>query len=122
MAISFQTRGKWQVVCIKGRIDSFNYQREISGKLASALDGKPPFVALDLHKAQFLSLPTIKFLAKNAAEIGAQKGECVLIGPSARMRRYIEIFGSLDNLKVFRNFEELDQGLQESPPERELTQ
>lgn len=92
----------WVVVSIGDRLDSFNIShltqqvKELVGKGKSKL-------AFDLEQASFLSLPSIKFLAEVAEELRAKNGEFALIGPTEKIKRQIDIFATLNSMRLYRS-------------------
>ena len=63
-------------------------------------------IALNLGQSQFLSLPTIRFLNLKARQLKAQGGQFVLLAPSLKTRRHIEIYSRLDDFQIFEKIDD----------------
>lgn len=92
----------WVIVAISGRIDSFN-QDTFCGQVKGLVAEGKRHVALDLSKAKFLSLPSIKWLCSLAIELKEQGGQVALLAASEKLKRQIEIYASLEPIQVVRS-------------------
>lgn len=97
----------WALISLQERVDSFNYDQvreEIEALIAS---GRTQ-LAVDLGRAKFLSVPSIKYLSTLAETLRSQGGQLALLCPSEKLKRQIDIYASLDKMRLFRTLKDLD--------------
>lgn len=97
-----KTERDWVVVAISGRIDSFN-QDSFRGQVAKLVSEGKRRVAIDLSGAKFLSLPSIKWLTNLAFELKEKGGDLALVAASEKLKRQIDIYATLDPIRVYRS-------------------
>lgn len=106
MDLEIKEYNDWVVISIENRIDSFNHQR-ITNEVSGVIEDGRKKLALNLERAQFLSLPTIKYFSKLAETLDKQGGYFALCAPSEKIKRQIAIFASLDGMNIYRSTEDL---------------
>lgn len=97
----------WALVSLEERIDSFNYEQVRADIDALIASGRTQ-VAVDLAKAKFLSVPSIQYLSSLADVLRSQGGQLALLCPSEKLKRQIDIYASLDKMRLFRTLNDLD--------------
>ncbi len=96
----------WHVIAVKARVDSFN-QEDLLKEIRACMSEGRKRIALDLKHNRFLSLPTIKGCVDAANELAKSGGSFALISCQERTKRHFEIYGSLDQIRVYRSDREL---------------
>ena len=96
----------WLVISVENRIDSFNYS-DITSAVDKAIHNGQMHLALNLARAQFLSLPSIKFFSEKASELEKRGGQLALCAPSEKIKRQIQIFASVKSIRFYRSTDEL---------------
>ncbi len=96
----------WAVVAVAGRLDSFNFN-QFCDQLESLIKGGESCLALDLSRTKFLSFLTIKYLTNLAEELEASGGNFALLAASEKLKRQIDIYATLNPMKIVRNVSEL---------------
>lgn len=113
-----QKQSSWAVITVFDRIDSFNFD-ELRAEVSSLVERGDKQLVLDLENAQFLSLPAIKYFASIAERLQGLAGQFALLSPSEKIKRQINIYATLDNMKLFRTRRDLEKaGGQPVPFER----
>lgn len=107
--------GKWYVIELDGRIDSFNHET-VQIQVQTAISQGRRFLALDLQRTHFLSIPTIKLLQTVAFSLAANDGELAMCSLSEKLKRQISIFGSLDGIRTYRTVNDLPESSEITPP------
>lgn len=97
----------WALVSLQERVDSFNYD-QVRGEIEALIASGRTQVAVDLAKAKFLSVPSIKYLSSLADVLRSQGGQLALLCPSEKLKRQIDIYASLDKMRLFRTLNDLD--------------
>lgn len=92
----------WVVVAISGRIDSFN-QASFCDQVERLVSEGKRRVAIDLSHAKFLSLPSIKWLTNLAFELKEKGGDLALVAASEKLKRQIDIYATLDPMRLLRS-------------------
>lgn len=93
--------GEWAVVAVVGRLDSFNFDSFCS-RLSALIDKGHHQIALDLSQTKFLSFPSIKYLTKLAEELEQGGGAFALLAASEKLKRQIDIYATLNPIKLVR--------------------
>jgi anti-anti-sigma regulatory factor len=57
---------------------------------------------------RFLSLPAIQLIVSVARELKEQGGELVLVSPTEKTKRHLEIYGSIKDVRILRSGEALE--------------
>lgn len=110
VAIKTYELNSWIVAQIAGRVDAFNDKRIVQA-LQNIFRQNRPLMAVDLSQAEFISFFGMQELLKLSQAARSLGGEFVLVGPTAQVRRHLDSFAGHRELKVMRNFEELQTGL-----------
>ncbi|MBX7232211.1 MAG: STAS domain-containing protein [Bdellovibrionales bacterium] len=105
-AWSIRREKDWVIVSVLGRVDSFNYESFCMQIVALVEEGCLQ-IALDLSQAKFLSLPSIRFVHAVAGQLKDKKGHLALLSASEKLKRQIDIYGSLRPMEVYRSEAEL---------------
>lgn len=96
----------WLVLSVENRMDSFNFKTITKAVDQAIIDGQMK-LALNLARAEFLSLPSIKYFSDLAKEL-EKKGGCLAIcAPSEKIKRQVYIFTSPKFIHFYRSTEEL---------------
>ena len=98
--------GEWTVVTIHDRLDSFNADGLIS-QVDALLASNKPYLILNLETTSFMSIPFIKKMSFWAKALKRKNLPLVLLKPSEKLARQIDIFASLKDLNVIRSESEL---------------
>lgn len=115
MGIRLDHQKNWVVVTLPERIDAFNLP-ELKD-LAPDLKHGAKLLALNVKDTRFLSLPTIKILHSIACEIVRLGGRVVLLAPTEKIKRQIDIFASIEPMTIFSTIEqwEVSNGWKQMP-------
>lgn len=97
----------WALISLEERVDSFNYER-VKTEIEALIAAGRTQVAVDLGRAKFLSVPSIKYLSTLADLLRSQGGQLALLCPSEKLKRQIDIYASLDKMRLFRTLKDLD--------------
>jgi len=81
----------WITIIVLGRIDSFNFEL-VTSKLGILLRMGNKKIALDLDKARFLSVPTVRYFVNSAKYLEKQGGELVVLNCPRDLRNTFDIF------------------------------
>ncbi len=96
----------WNLLNLKARVDAGTFDDLQAAIRDLRLQGKT-HIALDLRLTRFLSVPAIQFIVAVARELKEQHGELVLVGPSEKTKRHLEIYGSIKDVRVVKSDEAL---------------
>jgi anti-anti-sigma factor len=105
----------WNVISVGDRVDSVNL-RELQSQIDHLLQKRELYLVIDLRQAIFLSLPSIKYFAVVADQIGKLGGSLALLAPSEKIKRQIHIYASLEEMKLFRSWADLERADGEPVP------
>ncbi len=97
----------WNLINLKARVDAGTFEDLQAAVRDLRLQGKT-HIALDLRLTRFLSVPAIQLIVSVARELREQGGELVLVGPSEKTKRHLEIYGSIDDVRILRSGEALE--------------
>lgn len=97
----------WNLINLKARVDAGTFEELQTAVRDLRLQGKT-HIALDLRLTRFLSVPAIQLIVSVARELKEQGGELVLLGPSEKTKRHLEIYGSIRDVRILRSGEALD--------------
>ncbi len=100
------TRGGWQIIHVKARIDAFS-QDDLIKEVHNLRAQGHRKIALDLKNNRFLSFNAIRFCSDFSRDLTADSGALVLIGCAEKTKRHFEIYGSLDHIRIIRTELEL---------------
>lgn len=103
----FPSSVSWNLINLKARVDAGSFDDLQVAVRDLRLQGKT-HIALDLRLTRFLSLPAIQFIVSVARELKEQDGELVLVGPSEKTKRHLEIYGSIKDVRVIRSGEAIE--------------
>lgn len=99
MDIRTSMKNNWAYAAFPERIDAFNFQ-ELKQALCDISRGSK-LVAFDFSVTRFVSLPAIKHLHVLASDIVKSGGRVVLLAPTEKIKRQIDIFASIEPMTVF---------------------
>lgn len=114
-AFEIRKSANWNVISVGDRIDSVNL-RELQSQIDHLLQKRELYLVIDLRQAIFLSLPSIKYFAVVADQIGKMGGSLALLAPSEKIKRQIHIYASLEEMKLFRSWADLERADGEPVP------
>lgn len=97
----------WNLINLKARVDAGTFEELEASVRDLRLQGKT-HIALDLRLTRFLSLPSIQLIVSVARELKEQGGELVLLGPSEKTKRHLEIYGSIKDVRILQSGEALE--------------
>lgn len=103
---STREQGRWAILTVNGRLDSFNFD-SFCQQFEELIKKNKLFIAVDLSQAKFLSLPSIKYLTVMAVDIQKQGGQMALMSASEKLKRQIDIYASLNSLRIVRGVSDL---------------
>jgi anti-anti-sigma regulatory factor len=98
--------GGWQVIHVKARVDAFN-QDALLEEIRGLREQGDKRIAINLKANRFISLPTIKACVGIANELVRDGGSFALVSCPEKTKRHFEIYGSLENIQVYRTDKEL---------------
>lgn len=101
-----RTEKNWTIMSVAGRLDSFNFE-PFSRQLRGLIIAGHTQIALDLSETRFLSLPCIKYLTQLAQDLEMKGGYFALLAASEKLKRQIDIYATLNPMKVVRSVQEL---------------
>lgn len=104
---SIEEVGPFQVFTLEGRVDSFNFD-DVKNALLGLASKHAHGLAVNLEKAEFLSIPFIKLMAEVADKLKAQDARLALVAPTEKIKRQIDIFASLDDMVIYRSRQHMD--------------
>lgn len=96
----------WKIIPVKSRVDASNYESLID-EIAKARESGFRHIALDLRSNKFLNLQAIQACVAEAREIRVRAGQFAIFGCPEKIKRYFEIYGSLDNILMVRTEKDL---------------
>lgn len=96
----------WVVVSVENRMDSFNY-KVITDAVDQAVQSGQKKLALNLSRAEFLSLPSIKYFSDLAKQLDKAGGQLAFCAPSEKIKRQVYIFTSPKAIHFYRSTDEL---------------
>ena len=97
----------WNLINLKARVDAGTFDDLQASIRDLRLQGKT-HIALDLRLTRFLGLPAIQFIVSTARELKEQGGELVLVGPSEKTKRHLDVYGSIKDVRVVRSGDALE--------------
>ncbi len=100
--VVIRKEAEWTVVDINDRVDSFNHS-SFKQKLDRVLESAVDSIAFNLAPTQFLSFPSIRAMGDLAKLVRQKGGRAVLLAPSEKLKRQIDVYTSLDDLEVIRD-------------------
>lgn len=100
--VVIRKEAEWTVVDINDRVDSFNHDA-FRLKLQGLLDADVDSIAFNLAPTNFLSMPSIKAMGEVAKNLRQKGGRVVLLAPSEKLKRQVNVYASLDDLEVIRD-------------------
>ncbi len=104
--IQVQESKNWSIVQIHNRVDAFNYA-ELMEKVNGIIKSQQTHLAFDLTRTNFLSLPSIKLMSSLASSLEKEGRQVALLAPSEKIKRQIDIYASLEKLRLFKTSEDL---------------
>ena len=102
-----ETRDKWVIVYLNGRIDSYNYEI-IAEKLDLLIKVGKKKLAVHLGEVNFLSLTIVRFLVSLAHRLHQNEGRLSLLKTSSKISHQFDIFGSNKNIHFIESEGDLD--------------
>ena len=103
---SIEEHAGWQVVTIEDRVDAFNTDKLIDD-IEAIIESNSPFLILNLETTTFISFPFIKKLSEWAFRLKQKGLPFILLKPSEKIKRQIDIFSKLEAFQVSRTEDEL---------------
>ena len=98
------------VVAPSGQINGQTYD-VLEDELDQLLDQNPNLIALDLAEVDYLSSAGIRVILKTQKALKARDGRLVFMHLQPQIRKVFEIIEALPSMRVFKNFEEMDDYL-----------
>ncbi len=98
------------VVAPTGQINGQTYD-VLEDELDKLLGQKPSLIALDLAGVDYLSSAGIRVILKTQKALKARDGRLVFMHLQPQIRKVFEIIEALPTMRVFKNFEEMDDYL-----------
>jgi anti-anti-sigma factor len=95
------------VVAPSGSLDSQTYDL-LEARLGPILAESPQLVVLDLAELDYLSSAGIRVILKTKKALKAGGGRLVFLNLQPQIRKVFEIINALPNMKVFKDFKEMD--------------
>lgn len=96
----------WLVISVEKRMDSFNY-KIITGAVDQVVQSGKKNLALNLARAEFLSLPSIKYFSDLAKELEKRGGCLAFCAPTEKIKRQVYIFTSPKSIHFYRSTDDL---------------
>ncbi len=98
------------VVAPSGQINGQTYD-VLEDELDQLLAQNPNLIALDLAEVDYLSSAGIRVILKTQTALKARDGKLVFMHLQPQIRKVFEIIEALPTMRVFKNFEEMDEYL-----------
>ncbi|MDJ0809374.1 MAG: STAS domain-containing protein [Desulfobacterales bacterium] len=98
------------VVAPSGQINGQTYD-VLEDELDQLLAQNPNLIALDLAEVDYLSSAGIRVILKTQKALKARDGKLVFMHLQPQIRKVFEIIEALPTMRVFKNFEEMDDYL-----------
>ncbi len=98
------------VVAPSGQINGQTYD-VLEDELDQLLAQNPNLIALDLAEVDYLSSAGIRVILKTQKALKARDGKLVFMHLRPQIRKVFEIIEALPTMRVFKNFEEMDDYL-----------
>ena len=98
------------VVAPSGQINGQTYD-VLEDELDQLLAQNPNLIALDLAEVDYLSSAGIRVILKTQKALKARDGKLVFMHLQPQIRKVFEIIEALPTMRVFKNFEEMDEYL-----------
>lgn len=102
LGLEVRNENNWVILTVKDRVDSFNYQ-SFKSHIETALGAGNKNLAVDLSKAKFLSLISIKYICSVAEGLKKDGGHLALLSASEKLKRQFDIYASLDELSLAKS-------------------
>ncbi len=98
------------IVAPSGQINGQTYD-VLEDELDQLLAQNPNLIALDLAEVDYLSSAGIRVILKTQKALKARDGKLVFMHLQPQIRKVFEIIEALPTMRVFKNFEEMDDYL-----------
>lgn len=95
------------VVAPSGSLDSQTYDL-LEARLGPILAESPQLMVMDLAELDYLSSAGIRVILKTQKALKAGGGRLVFLNLQPQIRKVFEIINALPNMKVFKDFKEMD--------------
>jgi anti-anti-sigma regulatory factor len=96
----------WKVLTIEDRVDAFNTPNLIE-QIEAIIESDTPYLILNLETTSFISISFIKKMSEWAERLKKKTLPMILLKPSEKLKRQIDIFASLEQFHISRNEGEL---------------
>lgn len=107
MELKIESKEDWEILNVFGNIDSVHYSK-LTEEIDRLISKGKVKIALNLGQTRFLSLPAIRFLNTKARELKGLGGLLVLVEPTIKTRRHIEIFSCLDDFQIYEKADDFN--------------
>lgn len=108
MFIEIEQKNKYVLIKLEGRLDAFNFEI-VETKLKTLYKSGKRFIALDLHKIDFINLHATLTIEHLAQDFLDQKGQIFIIGKNQRTDLLKKTFQN--QVIFFQNESELSEHL-----------
>jgi anti-anti-sigma factor len=105
MGFDIKRDNNWVIFSISDRLDSFN-SSDFRAAMDKVISQPGTRLALNLKEANFISIPLIKYFSSVAKEAHQKGGEFALVGTPEKLKRQIDIFATLNSMKIYRSQED----------------
>lgn len=108
MGFDIKKNNNWVIFSITDRLDSFNSD-EFRTAMDKVISQPGTKLALNLKETKFVSIPLIKYFSSVAREAQLKGGEFALVGTPEKLKRQIDIFATLNAMKIYRSQEDWER-------------
>ena len=105
MQLEVNEHNQWTVLSMFERVDAFHFD-DVKSQMSTVMESGQLWVAIDLSRSRFISLPLIKYISAMAKNLEHKGGGLALLGISEKIKRQIDIYASLDSISLYRNIED----------------
>lgn len=98
-------KGKVNILCVEGRLDSMS-SLDFEKQLAKLIDEGNVFIALDCAKLDYVSSAGLRAILSAAKRAKQAKGKLTLGSPTQQVNEILDIAGFASILPIFKSIDE----------------
>jgi len=98
------------VVTVNGEINGQTYSI-LETELDRLLGERPTMIILDMAGASYLSSAGIRVILKTKKALAANAGKLVFMNLQPQIKKVFEIINALPSIRIFKDFDEMDEYL-----------
>ena len=97
-------------VTVNGEINGQTFA-VLETELDQLLEERPTLIVLDMAKATYLSSAGIRVILKTKKALAGNSGKLVFMNLQPQIKKVFEIINALPSLRIFKDFDEMDEYL-----------